>query len=90
MAGIQRTVVTQRKHRLGFYEEVIGTYQGRVVQDGEGCLQLELNGRRLLFPLTDDEWRLAGRILSKVSIGERIGLIHLPEVQPQVRLRRVG
>lgn len=72
---------------MGFYEEVIGIYQGRAVQEGENCLQLEVSGRRILIPLGDDEWRLARRLLSKIRIGQRIGLIHLPEAKPEVRAR---
>ena len=87
MARTQSVQTQQRKHRLGFYEEVIGIYKGRVVQDGENCIQLEVNGRRLFIPLSDDEWRRARRLLSKVSIGQKIGVIHLPEAKPQVRVR---
>jgi len=87
MARNQSVQAQQREHRLGFYEEVIGIYQGRAVQDGETCLQLEVNGRRLFIHLSDDEWVLAKRVLSDVSIGQRIGAMLLPEAKPEVRVR---
>ena len=75
------------RYRLGLYEEVIGTFRGRSVHDGEDCLELDVNERRLSIPLLEDEWSRAERVLSNASIGQRVGLIHIPEARPDVRVR---